>query len=331
MSFKKEIKRFLADGSDTINDDLILEVYKYQYKYNTVYREYANSLRKTPQIIQSIQEIPFLPISFFKNHRIQTLETGNAVETAVIFYSSGTTSSNRSSHYVTDADFYKWRSQQLFEATYGDLSNCIILAVLPSYEENPSSSLIYMIDHFMKATSHEASGFYSFSIPSIKKILHELKKEKRKIIVWGVSYALLDWAEEETDIYTDVIFMETGGMKGRRTELSRPELHARLKKGFSVSNIHSEYGMTELLSQAYSTGEGLYHFPIGFSPILRETNDPFHQITQGNGAMNLIDLANMDSCCFIETQDIGRIANQSFEILGRMDASDMRGCNLLYM
>ena len=330
MSFDTEIKGILLDTPDTINEDLILEVYKYQYTFNTIYKEYSDTVKKSPEFVKTIQDIPFLPISFFKNHLIETgrVKTNTS---KLVFYSSGTTSSNRSAHYVSDPEFYKQRSQQIFEKYYGSLSDYIILAVLPSYEENKSSSLIFMIQHFITVTNNKASGFYSFDTKKIKEMLAELKQEYKKILIWGVSYALLDWADQETEIYSDIIFLETGGMKGRKKELSRPELHAQLKKGFGVKQIHSEYGMTELLSQAYSLGEGTYQFPAGFIPILRETNDPFQHIIKGSGGMNLIDLANIDSCCFIESQDIGRITDLTFEILGRIDSSDVRGCNLLYI
>ncbi|WP_018344069.1 hypothetical protein [Cytophaga aurantiaca] len=331
MSFDKEIKHILLESSPTINDDLLVEVYRYQYAFNSVYKEFADAIHKGPEKVRAAGDIPFLPITFYKNRKVITQDGGIDFSNAVEFYSSGTTSSNRSTHYVADPEFYKQRSQQIFESYYGSLKDIVIVAVLPSYEENPSSSLIFMMKHFIHETEHDASGFYSFDIPRIQALLKALATEKKKILVWGVSYALLDWAETETEAYPNVIFLETGGMKGRRKELTRTELHTQLCNGFGVMHIHSEYGMTELLSQAYSTGEGLYQFPDGFIPVLRQINDPFEKVIQGSGGINLIDLANINACCFIETQDVGRITGDKFEILGRIDTSDLRGCNLLYM
>jgi len=330
MSFDKEIKRILLESPGIINDDLIIEVYKHQYRFNPVYKEYADAVHKLPSTIRGVEDIPFLPISFYKNHVVKTQDGSVDFSREIQFYSSGTTSANRSTHFVADPEFYKIRSQQIFEQYYGSLKDVVLVAVLPSYEENSSSSLIFMMKHFIEQTAHHASGFYAFDIPKIKSVLKELSAEAKKVIVWGVSYALLDWAEKETESYASMIFLETGGMKGRRKELTRGELHQQLCSGFGVSSIHSEYGMTELLSQAYSAGEGVYKFPSGFIPILREINDPFGRVLTGSGGLNAIDLANIDACCFIETQDVGRISDGEFEILGRIDSSDLRGCNLLY-
>jgi hypothetical protein len=331
MSFDKEIKQILLESSSKFNDELVLEVYKYQYLYNSVYKEFSTSIKKTPAQVHSVADIPFLPISFYKNHSVITQDGSIDFSKSVEFYSSGTTSDNRSTHIVADAEFYQMRSQHIFESYYGSLKNIILVAVLPSYEENPSSSLIFMMEHFIRETYHDGSGFYSFDIPRIKLLLNALASEDKKILVWGVSYALLDWAEEESADYSNILFLETGGMKGKRKELTRAELHNKLCNGFGVSTIHSEYGMTELLSQSYSVGDGLYQFPKGFIPVLRQINDPFGQILQGSGGINVIDLANINGCCFIETQDIGRITEDGFEILGRLDTSDSRGCNLLYI
>jgi hypothetical protein len=331
MSFDKEIKHILLESPQSVNDELLIEVYRYQYAFNCVYKEFADAVHRSPEKVQTVRDIPFLPITFYKNKDIKTQDGSVDFSNAVSFYSSGTTSLNRSTHCVADPQFYKYRSQQIFESYYGSLKDFVIVAVLPSYEENPSSSLIFMMKHFIHETGHDASGFYSFDIPRIKMLLQSLSGENKKILVWGVSYALLDWAENETESYSDIFFLETGGMKGRRKELTRAELHKQLCNGFGVKNIHSEYGMTELLSQAYSTGEGLYQFPLGLIPFLRQINDPFGHVIQGSGGINLIDLANINACCFIETQDVGRITGEKFEILGRIDTSDMRGCNLLYV
>jgi len=331
MSFDKEIKRILLESPHNINDELLLEVYQYQYGFNSVYKEFADAVHKSPVFVKKASQIPFLPISFYKKHHIITQDGSVDFSKEIEFYSSGTTSQNRSTHFVADGEFYKIRSQQIFETYYGALQDVIILAVLPSYEENPSSSLIFMLKHFIEETKHPASGFYAFDIALIKARLQELSSENKKVVVWGVSYALLDWAEKETESFSNCIFLETGGMKGRRKELTRKELHTELMKGFNVMKIHSEYGMTELLSQAYSLGDGIYQFPAGFTPFLREINDPFGRIEQGSGGINVIDLANINASSFIETQDVGRINSGNFEILGRIDASDMRGCNLLYI
>jgi hypothetical protein len=331
MSFDKEIKQILLESSSIINDELVLEVYRYQYAHNSVYKEFSTAIKKTPGQVHSVAEIPFLPISFYKRHSIITQDGSIDFTNSVEFYSSGTTSANRSTHIVADPMFYQMRSQHIFESYYGPLKDIILVAVLPSYEENSFSSLIFMMQHFIRETYHDASGFYSFDIPRIKLLLKALVSENKKILVWGVSYALLDWAETESADYSNILFLETGGMKGRRKELTRAELHKELYNGFGVSTIHSEYGMTELLSQSYSVGDGLYQFPKGFIPILRQINDPFGQILQGSGGINVIDLANINGCCFIETQDVGRITNEAFEILGRLDMSDLRGCNLLYI
>lgn len=331
MSFDKEIKHILLESPRAINDNLLIEVYRYQYAFNSIYREFSDAVRRNPKNVRVVEDIPFLPITFYKNKDIKTQDGSIDFSKAIEFYSSGTTSANRSTHRVADTHFYKQRSQQIFESYYGSLKDVVIVAVLPSYEENPSSSLIFMMKHFIEETGHEASGFYSFDIPKIKDVLKVLSSESKKILVWGVSYALLDWAEMETASYPNVLFLETGGMKGRRKELTRAELHAQLYAGFGVKSIHSEYGMTELLSQAYSLGDGVYEFPSGLIPVLRQINDPFGRIIQGSGGINIIDLANINACCFIETQDIGRISGGKFEILGRIDTSDMRGCNLLYM
>ena len=331
MSFDKEIKHILLESPRSINDQLLMEVYRYQYAFNSVYKEFADAIHRSPLKVNKVQNIPFLPITFYKNRDIKTQDGSVDFSQAIDFYSSGTTSANRSTHRVADPSFYEQRSQQIFESYYGSLKDFVIVAVLPSYEENPSSSLIFMMKHFIHETEHDASGFYSFDIPRIKALLRALSGEKKKVLVWGVSYALLDWAEEETESYSNILFLETGGMKGRRRELTRAELHAQLCTGFKVTTIHSEYGMTELLSQAYSTGEGLYQFPDGLIPILRQINDPFEKVFQGSGGINVIDLANINSCCFLETQDVGRISGEKFEILGRMDTSDIRGCNLLYL
>ncbi len=331
MSFDKEIKRILLESPQNINDELLLEVYRYQYTYNIVYKEFADAVQRTPSKVGAVTEIPYLPISLYKKHRVITQDGSVDFSRQIEFYSSGTTSANRSTHYVADPELYRQRSQQIFEQYYGPLTDFVILAVLPSYEENPSSSLIFMLKHFIEETRHAASGFYSFDRTALQEKLKELSGEKKKILVWGVSYALLDWAEANTEAYPEVIFLETGGMKGRRKELTRTELHAALESGFGVKGIHSEYGMTELLSQAYSSGQGTYQFPEGLILYLREINDPFSRIRTGSGGINVMDLANINSCCFIETQDVGRMSENKFEILGRIDTSDLRGCNLLYV
>jgi hypothetical protein len=327
MDFKESFKKDLFNISDQNFNDKAILLFKYQAKHNPIYRQYLDLLGKDPDKVSLIEEIPFLPILFFKTQEIKT----DIFTEKQIFFSSGTTGLQTSRHYVADPEFYLKNCEEIFRKFYGNLSEFIILALLPSYQQNPGSSLIYMVNHFIKKSGNPFSGFVTE-----KTLLENLKKYKenpaRKLLI-GVSYALWDLAENEHPDLSDFIVMETGGMKGRREELVREELHQILKGGLNVKKVHSEYGMTELLSQAYSEGNGFFSGPDWFKILLRDINDPL-TIGSGrsSGGINVIDLANVDSCAFIETQDLGRISDgKNFEVLGRFDNSDIRGCNLLYL
>jgi hypothetical protein len=316
---------------------LALRIFQYQYQNCATYQSYVNYLNINIKQIDKVDKIPFLPISFFKTQKI--ISSTQAVET--IFESSGTTGQNTSRHFIADSNFYKNHSLQLFEKVYGNVADFHIIAVLPSYLEKGNSSLVYMINHFIKSSKSSYSGYYLSDCQQIFDVLNEIKKSvenKRKILLWGVTYALLDLIDfgfNFSEFKHQIIVMETGGMKGRRPEMIREELYDVLKNGFGVSTIHSEYGMTELLSQAYSTDNAVFQCPETMNIILREVNDPFTNIALNNfnktGGINVIDLANVDSCSFIETQDLGQYVdkNGKFKVVGRFDNADIRGCNLL--
>lgn len=304
-----------------------IEIFNYQYTNNPVYQEFCNHLKIIPSGITTINQIPFLPIAFFKTHQIKSGE----FEEQQIFLSSGTTGKNQSKHYVKELSIYEESYQKAFYQFYGEIEEYCVLALLPSYIEREGSSLIYMIDDLIKKSKHSESGFFLENHSEMIEILQENIENDQKTILFGVSFALLDLAEQHQIDLKNVIIMETGGMKGRRKELTRTELHSIYKKSFNSSEIHSEYGMTELLSQAYSKGNGIFKTPHWMKIIIRDINDPF--ATLGNnitGGINVIDLANINSCSFIATQDLGKkIKDNKFEILGRFDNSDLRGCNLL--
>lgn len=307
--------------------DIALELFQHQAKNNVVYNEYLKYLKVNPGSISSVEQIPFLPVSFFKTH---TVVTGNWVPEAT-FTSSGTTGFSTSRHLVQSLSFYQRHSERLFEQFFGPLDQFYVLALLPSYLEREGSSLIYMVDYFMKRSNSAYSGFYLNDLDALVKQLELIKNGDRKVLLLGVSFALLELAERRHIDISNCIVMETGGMKGRRKELIREELHGILTQQLTVPVIHSEYGMTELLSQGYSYGNGLFTLPECMKIVLKEVNDPFTPVRDGKtGIVNVIDLANYYSCAFIETQDLGRMHEEgSFEILGRADNSDARGCNLL--
>ncbi|AYN69404.1 acyl transferase [Euzebyella marina] len=306
-----------------------METFQFQYQNNEVYRLFCDYLEKSPNIISKIEDIPFLPISFFKTHPI----ISGIGQAETVFTSSGTTGSQTSKHQVLDLNLYEESFLKGFELFYGDISDYCILALLPSYLERNGSSLIYMVDRLIKESKHEASGFYLKDLTSLVSNLSSLEKKSQKTLLIGVSFALLDLVEEYGLSLEHTIVMETGGMKGRRKELIREELHEILTKGFGVRQIHSEYGMTELLSQAYSSGKGIFKTPPWMKILIRDTEDPLSYQTIGKtGGINVIDLANRDSCSFIATQDLGKLhSDGSFEILGRFDHSDVRGCNLMVL
>lgn len=304
-----------------------LEIFAYQAVHCPIYSHYLSLLNITISDIKRVEEIPFLPIEFFKNHQI----VSGSQQPQLVFSSSGTTGSVQSKHYVADTAIYERSFRTAFEQFYGNPADLAILALLPSYSEREGSSLIYMVDDLMRQSRHPLSGYFLYNHDKLHRTLQQLKVEGTQTLLIGVTYALLDFAENHPIDFPGLIVMETGGMKGRRREMVREEVHEQLCLGFNVPSIHSEYGMTELLSQAYSTGSGLFRCPPWMQTYIRDTNDPFSLQPVGRtGAINVIDLANVHSCAFIATQDLGKkYANGSFEVLGRFDQSDIRGCNLL--
>jgi phenylacetate-coenzyme A ligase PaaK-like adenylate-forming protein len=308
---------------------LALEIFNFQFENNPVYRSFCDLLYIHPSDVKAIEDIPFLPIQFFKSHEVLSARS----DVPITFTSSGTTGSTTSKHIVTDLDIYKTSFTKGFEHFYGPIENYVVLALLPSYLEREGSSLIYMVDTLIKKSNHPESGFYLNNLEDLKYHLIALDKKDTKVLLIGVSFALLDLIETYPFNLQNTIIMETGGMKGRRKELIRTELHKLLKVGFGVDTIHSEYGMTELLSQAYSKGDGLFNCPNWMRIVTRDTEDALSIQSFGKtGGINVIDLANMNSCSFIATQDLGRVyKNGSFEIIGRFDHSDIRGCNLMVL
>ena len=306
---------------------LSLELFNYQYANNPVYRKYAEMLGRKPEVVKTVEQIPFLPIEFFKTQKIIT---GNDSVTHV-FESSGTTTSTPSKHYVTNVSVYEKSFSKAFNFFYGNPQEYCLPALLPSYIERGNSSLVYMMNDLIKESKHPYSSFYLDNIEELVWRLKELNGKKIKTILIGVTYALLDLAEKHPMDLSNISIMETGGMKGKRKELVREELHRILCEAFNVKTIHSEYGMTELFSQAYSKGDGRFFCPPWMKVMIRDVNDPL--VMQGyntTGGINTIDLANVNSCAFIATQDLGKIySDGSFEVLGRFDNSDIRGCNLL--
>ncbi len=317
---------FKIKSIDDFNE-LTIKIFHFQYKNNIVYREYVKNLGLDVSGVKSVNEIPFLPIEFFKSHKVVSYE--NPAER--IFSSSGTTGMKTSKHLVADLRLYEKSFLKSFSLFYGKPEDFVFLALLPSYIETGGSSLVYMAEKLIHKSKHSESGFYLDEYKNLKTTLLNLKNKNKKTILLGVTYALLDMAEKYPINFPPLIVMETGGMKGRRKEMVREELHSVLAKGFGVNNIHSEYGMTELLSQAYSKGDGVFNCSPWMRVITRDINDPFANVKNGKtGGINIIDLANLYSCSFIETKDLGKIlSDDSFEILGRFDNSDVRGCNLL--
>jgi len=305
---------------------LALQVFNYQFLNNSVYNKFCLHLNIDPKQVDTIYKIPFLPIEFFKTQEIKT----GGFDAEEIFLSSGTTGVNQSKHFVKDLTLYEASYLKAFKQFYGSIDDYCVLGLLPSYLERKGSSLIYMVDDLIKKSKNLSSGFFLDNYQFLIEILEKNIKNNQKTILFGVSFALLDLAESYQIDLKDVIIMETGGMKGRRKELTRKELHSIYKKSFNVDVIHSEYGMTELLSQAYSKGNGVFESPNWMKILIRDVNDPFNFLEQNKtGGINVIDLANINSCSFIATQDLGKQNDKSFEVLGRFDNSDLRGCNLL--
>jgi len=317
---------FSINNEATFNE-VALTIFKHQAHNCTVYKNYISHLKKDFSAVKSYKEIPFLPISFFKSH--QVLSTADEPE--VVFSSSGTTGQITSKHLVSDVKIYEESYMKAFQQFYGNPKDLCILALLPSYLEREGSSLIYMVDDLLKQSKHPQSGYFLHDVAQLYSTLLALAAAKQKTILIGVTYALLDFAAQFQIDFPELIVMETGGMKGKRKEMVREELHETLYAGFGVKNIHSEYGMTELLSQGYSYGQGIFNCPPWMKILLRDTSDPL-SLLHGNqsGGINVIDLANINSCSFIATQDLGKVYEDgSFKVLGRFDNADIRGCNLL--
>ncbi|OIP51170.1 MAG: acyl transferase [Flavobacteriaceae bacterium CG_4_8_14_3_um_filter_34_10] len=305
-----------------------LEVFQHQFEHNVVYRSFCDLLYKNPSDIKEIEEIPFLPISFFKSHKVNSSKQ----QAEIVFSSSGTTGMQTSKHYVTDVSLYKKSYLAAFQQFYGNIEEYAILGLLPSYLERDGSSLIYMVHDLIEKSCNSHSGFYLHQLDALVEKIHILEESGQKTLLIGVSFALLDVIEKHSFHLKNTIIMETGGMKGKRKELVRDDLHTILKNGFGVSQIHSEYGMTELLSQAYSKENGIFECPSWMKVLTRDPEDPFSLVKNQTGGINIIDLANRNSCSFIATQDLGKVfPNGTFEVIGRFDTSDIRGCNLLIL
>lgn len=308
-------------------EDALL-IFNYQFNNNAVYHDFIISLGKNPSDVRTPSDIPFLPVEFFRNHRIVS---GN-LPVEMIFESSGTTGLAAGKHFINDLSLYEESFLKSFELFYGGPEKYLIAALLPSYTERKGSSLVYMADNLIRRSQYPESGFYKDNFEDLIRVLKKARQEKANILLLGVSFALLDLAENMSPNLSGVIVMETGGMKGRRKELTRNELHSILREKLNVSSVHSEYGMTELLSQSYSKGDGIFYCPPWMKIIIRDPLDPLTIINEPGqtGGINIIDLANINSCSFIATSDLGKIHDDGgFEVIGRFDNSDIRGCNLM--
>ena len=308
--------------------EVAYQVFAYQYEHTPVYRQFCDSIRRTPDRVHSISDIPFLPVQFFKSHEV--IATGLTAQKT--FESSTTSGAIPSRHLVADITLYEESYLRAFELFYGDPRQYCFLALLPSYLDRGTSSLLYMADDLIRRSENKLSGFINKDFEELNNRIASARQTQQKIFLLGVTYALLDFAELYQPDLSGSIIMETGGMKGRRKELTREEIHSTLGQAFNVSSIHSEYGMTELLSQAYSTGEGIFRCPPWMRVIARDPYDPMSYVgNDRTGALNIIDLANLYSCSFLSVSDLGRVyADGSFEVLGRMDNAEIRGCNLMY-
>ena len=310
-------------------EKMALKVFRHQYDHNLVYRQFCDFVKKDKQTVKSLKQIPFLPIQFFKSHDVvSTID-----EPQAMFTSSGTRGAITSRHLVTDVSLYEQSYRQAFSQFYGNIEDYTVLALLPSYLERQGSSLIHMVEDLIQLSNNSDSGFYLNDYDALVSKLLEQERDNKNVLLIGVTFALLDLIEKQNFKLENTIIMETGGMKGRRKEMIREELHEILTKGFGVKSIHSEYGMTELLSQAYSLGNGIFECPSWMQIHIRDTEDALTYISNGKtGGINVIDLANINSCSFIATQDLGKkYDNGSFEVLGRFDNSDIRGCNLMVL
>jgi hypothetical protein len=327
MDFKAFNHSIFNLQSSSEFNEIALSLFRYQYKNNKIYKSFVDALGVSESKVYHPEQIPFLPVSFFKTHKIIT---GDFTE-EVIFESSGTTGMETSKHYVVDADLYQQSFINGLNLFYSDLSQYTVFALLPSYLERGNSSLVYMVEKIMLQSNRQVGGFFLNDLKSLQQQLLDAQHKGMKIMLFGVTFALLDMTENFPVSIPEAIIFETGGMKGRRKEITRMELHEQLCKGFGVDKIHSEYGMTELLSQAWSAGDGIFMCPPWMEIMIADTNDPLSYLETGRtGGINIIDLANFHSCSFIATQDLGRVFDDgTFEVLGRFDNSDIRGCSLL--
>jgi len=305
-----------------------IATFHYQYRHVPIYRSFCELMGKHPENVTSITDIPFLPISFFKTQKVLSDE----MQASLVFESSTTTSTTPSKHFVADEMIYQTSFVNGFEQAYGDVSNFAVLGLLPSYLERQNSSLVYMVNDFIAKSKHIESTFFMHDFEKLASTLNNLMAKKTPVLLIGVTYALLDFAAFYNKALTNVIVMETGGMKGKREELTKAEVHSILKEYFHLEKIHAEYGMTELLSQAYSHGDGLFQTPTWMRVLIRDSYAPnFYLEKNRTGGINVIDLANYYSCSFIETSDMGKlIEDDYFEVLGRIDTAEIRGCNLMY-
>lgn len=330
FSSYNDITKGLFDFNISGFEGKALDIFHFQYEFNLVYRQFVNAIGTDINCIHSLVDIPFMPISFFKSHEVRTA----SFKEQAVFESSGTTKANTSKHYVKDLAIYTQSFLKGFEQFYAQPEDYCIIGLLPSYLERENSSLVVMVDKLIKESKHPQSGFYLHEQEKLANTLASLEKQKQQTLLIGVTFALLDFAEKYPMPLEYTTIMETGGMKGRRAELTRQEMHTILQKAFGVTHIHSEYGMTELLSQAYSKEKGIYQCPPWMKILIRDEEDPLHTYSSAapkvTGAINVIDLANIFSCSFIATEDAGILhADESFEILGRIDNSDIRGCSLM--
>lgn len=312
-------------SANAMNLENVLSLFQFQYAQNKIYRDWCDALGVEPKSVKVMTDIPFLPISFFKTNKVVCGD----FEPELIFESSGTTQTINSKHYIKEAKIYEQSFVKAFEQFYGNIDEYCIVGLLPAYLERKNSSLIKMAHDLMTISGHEKSGFYLYNFEELAQLLADLEHKKQKTLLLGVTFALLDFADQHPLQLKHTIVMDTGGMKGRRKELTRAETHHMLGRSFGVEKIHSEYGMTELLSQAYSKGDGRYKCPPWMKVLVRDETDPLSISDRGKGLLNIVDLANIYSCSFIATEDVGIIEKDYFEVWGRLDNSDIRGCSLL--
>ena len=324
---RTKLKSLITENADFDLEEVAIQLFRYQYKHNSVYRNWVDNLNVAPDSVNGLSTIPFLPISAFKTHKLHC-ELSREEQ---VFESSGTTGSIPSRHYVFETTWYEKTAQEIFESFYGRVESHCFFALLPSYLERSASSLVAMVDDFISKSKYPESGFFLYDHVELYNKLNRCKENNIPTVLFGVSFALVDFVEKHSLSFPELVVIETGGMKGRKKEMTRTELHEIIGLGFDVENVHSEYGMTELFSQAYSKGNGVFVPGKTMSVCIKDPTDPLQDVPHGRpGVINIIDLANIDSCAFIETQDLGKLyADGSFEVLGRLDQSDIRGCNLM--